>query len=231
MPQQTNPHSKKKKGPIRFDITLTEEQKNAKAVMLDSICTVLDGAPGTSKSTLSMNAALDQLFKGEIYMIYCTRPPIELSQFKNNGALPGDAKQKNEAYMQPFMDAIQANYWNSQAKKTKITKLIEEERIVFLPMPYLRGKNLGTQNEKCVVLVDEGQSCDMSTMYAILTRLGEGSQMFITMDINQQDHKGTSGGKRLLELEGKIEGLSTVKLTQNHRSKFVQQINENWFNV
>lgn len=229
MPQQNNPHSKKRKGPIKFDITLTDEQKDAKKVMLESICTVLDGAPGTSKSTLSMNTALDQLFKGEVHKIYCTRPPIELSQFTKFGAIPGDAKMKNEVYMQPFMDAIQANYWNGTAKKNKIQKCIEEEMIVFLPMPYLRGKNLGTTNEKCIVLVDEGQSCDMATMYAILTRLGEGSKMFITMDINQADHKGKSGGERLTQLEGVIEGLSLVKLTQNHRSKFVQEINEHWF--
>jgi len=233
MSQQTaNPNAKKKrKGPIRFDIQLTEEQSTAKAIIIQdsSICTILDGSPGTSKSTLSMNVALDLLFKGEVQKIYCTRPPIELSQFKNFGALPGDDKQKNEAYMQPFMDAIQANYWNSAAKKNKIQKCIDEELIVFLPMPYLRGKNLGTKNERCVVLVDESQSCDMSTMYAILTRLGEGSKMILTMDINQADHKGKSGGERLTALVGRVDGLNHIKLTENHRSQFVQAINANWF--
>lgn len=224
-----NPNKKQRKGPIKFDITLSEEQKTTKATMLGSICTVLDGSPGTSKSTLSMNVALDLLFKGDISKIYCTRPPIELAQFKNFGAIPGTAADKNMVYMQPFMDAIKANYSNGQAKQNKIQKLIADEHIVFHPMPYLRGSNLGTANEKCVVLVDEGQSCDMDTMYAILTRLGEGSKMFITLDKNQSDHKGKSGGERLIKLVDKIEGLEYCKLIKNYRSKFVQAINANWF--
>jgi len=230
MSQQTNPASKKKrKSPIKFDIVLSEEQKAAKAIMLNSICAILDGSPGTSKSTLSMNVALDLLFRGEIHKIYCTRPPIELKQFSNFGALPGTEKDKNAAYMQPFMDAILANYGNTNAKKTKIQKCIEDELIVFLPMPFLRGKNLGTKDEKVVVLVDESQSCDTDTMYAVLTRLGEGSKMFLTMDLNQADHKGKSGGERLSKLVNKIEGLKLIKLTKNYRSAFVQAINSEWF--
>lgn len=226
----TNPHKKNRKGNIKFDITLSEEQKLTKAVMLNSICTILDGSPGTSKSTLSMNVALDLLFRGEIGKIYCTRPPIELSQFSKFGAIPGTEKDKNQVYMSPFMDAIKANYDNGVAKQNKITKLIDNENIVFLPMPYLRGKNLGTVNEKCVVLVDEGQSCDVDTMYAILTRLGEGSKMFITMDLNQSDIKnGISGGKRLIDIVDKIDGLEYKKLIKNYRSNFVQSINKHWF--
>lgn len=227
---QTNPHKKKRKGDIKFDIVLSEEQKRTKAIMLESICTILDGSPGTSKSTLSMNVALDLLFRGEIQKIYCTRPPIELSQFSKNGAIPGDPKEKNSAYMNPFLDAIKANYNNGAAKVNRIEKAINNEEIVFLPMPYLRGRNLGSVHEKCVVLVDEGQSCDSDTMYAILTRLGEGSKMFITMDLNQSDIKnGVSGGVRLMDIVEKIEGLEYVKLLKNYRSKFVQSINKYWF--
>ncbi len=225
----TNPNKKKRKGPIKFDIQLSDEQKVTKAVMLNSICTILDGSPGTSKSTLSMNVALDLLFRGEIQKVYCTRPPIELSQFSKFGAIPGTEKDKNQVYMQPFMDAIKVNYSNGQAKINKIEKLIEQEIIVFLPMPYLRGRNLGTKNEKCVVLVDEGQSCDNDTMYAILTRLGEGSKMFITLDLNQCDQNSKSGGERLMEIRDHVEGLDYVKLEKNYRSKFVQQINSCWF--
>lgn len=220
---------KKRKGDIQFDITLSAEQKEAKAIMISSICTILDGSPGTSKSTLSMNVALDLLFRGEINKIYCTRPPIELTQFSKFGAIPGTEKDKNAVYMEPFLDAIKANYSNGQAKRNRIQKALETEEIVFLPMPYLRGRNLGNIHQPCVVLVDEAQSCDMDTMYAILTRLGEGSKMFLTMDANQADHKGYSGGSRLLNIVDKVEGLEHVKLTYNYRSKFVQAINDVWF--
>jgi len=223
-------HSKKKrKSPIKFDITLTQEQKEAKSIMLTSTCSILNGSPGTSKSTLSMNVALDLLFRGEIQKIYCTRPPVELSQFANFGAIPGTEQDKNAVYMQPFLDAIKANYSNGAAKINRINKAINDDEIVFLPMPYLRGRNLGDSMETVAVLVDEGQSCDPHTMYALLTRLGEGSKMFITMDIKQADHKGKSGGEKLLEIVDKIEGLEYIELLQNYRSKFVQLINKYWW--
>ena len=218
----------KGKGATKMDIVLGVEQKKAKEVMMTSTCTILDGVPGTSKSTLSMNVALTLLFDTDISKIWLTRPPIELDQFSKNGALPGDDKEKNLVYMQPFLDAIVANY-NIDGKKARIERAFADKEIEFCPMPFIRGKNLGTKNEKCVVLVDEGQSCSPSTMYAILTRLGEGSKMFITMDLNQADLKGASGGKRLMDIVGRVKGLEYVELTKNYRSKFVQSINEHWF--
>ena len=118
---------------------------------------------------------------------------------------------------------------NEETIKKNINKAINDEEIVFLPMPYLRGRNLGDSMETVAVLVDEGQSCDPHTMYALLTRLGEGSKMFITMDIKQADHKGKSGGERLFEIVDKIEGLEYIELLQNYRSKFVQLINKYWW--
>lgn len=219
----------KPKGPIKFDITLSEEQKDAKSKMMNSTCTVLNGSPGTSKTTLCMNVALTLLFKKEIQKIYLTRPPIELAQFSKNGALPGDAKEKNAIYMAPFLDAIKSNYSKGDDKKARMNKAFEKNQIEFIAMPFIRGSNLGDSVEKCVVIVDEGQSCDMDTMYAILTRLGEGSKMFITMDLKQADHKGKSGGEKLLEIVDKVEGLEKVELTENYRSKFVQDINNCWW--
>ena len=49
------------------------------------------------------------------------------------------------------------------------------------------------------------------------------------MDLKQADHKGVSGGQRLLELSDTIEGLNTIELTHNYRSAFVQEINKHWF--
>jgi predicted ribonuclease YlaK len=220
---------KVRKGAISFDITLSEEQKEAKRLILKSTCTILDGQPGSSKTTISMNAALDLLFQKEIQKIYLTRPPIELAQFKNFGALPGDKKEKNDVYMQPFIDAINANYSNSPAKKNRITKAFENQEIVFEPLPFIRGRNLGSATERCVVILDEGQSCDEDTMYAILTRISEGSKLIITCDLAQNDSRTKSGMIKLIQKKDKILETSYIKLLQNYRSKFVQSINEHWF--
>lgn len=224
------PEEKKvRKGAISFDLPLSEEQKEAKRLILHNTCTILDGSPGASKTFVAINAALDLLFCKQIDKIYLTRPPVALSQFKDFGALPGSKEEKNEAYMGPFLDAINANYSNSAAKKNRITKAFENGEIVFQPMPFIRGHNLGPANEVCVVILDEGQSCDEDTMYAILTRISEGSRLIITCDLKQQDNKNTSGMKRLLEVKDKIKSTGYIKLLKNYRSEFVQSVNEHWF--
>ena len=60
----------KGKNPTKMDIILSQEQKNAKDLMMRSTCTILDGSPGTSKSTLSMNVALSLLFDTDIKKIW-----------------------------------------------------------------------------------------------------------------------------------------------------------------
>jgi predicted ribonuclease YlaK len=220
---------KVRKGDISFDLPLSDEQKEAKRLILKNTCTILDGSPGASKTFIAINAALDLLFRKEIDKIYLTRPPVELAQFSKFGALPGDKDEKNQVYMGPFLDAINANYSNSPAKKNRIAKALENKEIVFQALPFVRGHNLGPANEICVVILDEGQSCDEDTMYAILTRISEGSRLIITCDLNQNDSKNKSGMERLLEIKDKILNTAYIKLLKNYRSEFVQSINEHWF--
>jgi phosphate starvation-inducible protein PhoH len=218
-----------RKGVISFDIPLSDEQKEAKRLILKNTCTILDGQPGAAKTFTAMNSALDLLFCKEIDKIYLTRPPIELAQFSKFGALPGDVQAKNDIYMSPFIDAINANYSNSTAKKTRIAKAFENKEIVFEPLPFIRGKNLGPAGERCVVILDEGQSCDEDTMYAILTRISEGSKLIITCDLGQNDSKSKSGMEKLILKKDKILNTAYIKLLQNYRSAFVQSVNKYWF--
>jgi len=220
---------KVRKGDISFDLPLSEEQKEAKRLILKNTCTILDGNPGASKTFIAINAALDLLFRKEIDRIYVTRPPIELAQFSKFGALPGDKEEKNQVYMGPFLDAITANYSNSLAKKNRIAKAFENKEIVFQALPFIRGHNLGPANERCIVILDEGQSCDKDTLYAVLTRISEGSRLVITCDLRQNDSKSLSGMKRLLEIKDRILNTAYIKLLKNYRSEFVQSINEHWF--
>ena len=76
--QQTAPTYTKRirKGPVTFHLKLTEEQKEAKEKALGSILTIFTGAPGTSKSLLAANIALDLLIKGHVDQIILTRPTV-----------------------------------------------------------------------------------------------------------------------------------------------------------
>ena len=67
---------KKLKNPIKFLISLNDEQKHAKAAILTGTITVLRGSAGSGKSMVAANVALDMLFRKEVEKIILTRPAI-----------------------------------------------------------------------------------------------------------------------------------------------------------
>ena len=67
---------RKPKNPIKFKLQLNEEQKIAKAVILDKAITVVTGAAGSGKTLLATATGLDMLFSREIEKIVITRPMV-----------------------------------------------------------------------------------------------------------------------------------------------------------
>ena len=53
---------KKPKQPIKFNLVLNEEQKQAKAIILENPVTVLKGMAGSGKTLVAVQVALDLLF-------------------------------------------------------------------------------------------------------------------------------------------------------------------------
>ena len=83
---------RKPKNPIRFNIVLNEEQKDAKKQILDNTITVLKGMAGSGKSMVAAQVALDLLFKKEIEKIVITRPTVTSGE--DVGFLPGGIDDK-----------------------------------------------------------------------------------------------------------------------------------------
>ena len=54
------------KSPIKFQLTLNEEQKEAKDKILNNAITILSGKAGSGKTLLACQVALDLLFKKSI---------------------------------------------------------------------------------------------------------------------------------------------------------------------
>ena len=64
--QEVFKSKRKPKGPIKFNVQLNEEQKQAKEKILYNTVTILKGKAGSGKSLLAANVALDLLFSREI---------------------------------------------------------------------------------------------------------------------------------------------------------------------
>jgi phosphate starvation-inducible PhoH-like protein len=202
---------RKPKNPIKFKIELNQEQKEAKAKILQSTVTLLAGAAGSGKTLLACQIALEKLFMREVDKIIITRPTVSKEEI---GFLPGDLREKMDPWIQPIYQNMYALY-----DKTKVEKLIEDGSLEIVPLSFMRGRTFLDS----VVIVDEAQNVTHEQMEMIVTRIGLRSKMIICGDDIQVDlkNKKDSGFRFLYKGARKIKNLEAITLKQNHRDPIV----------
>ena len=203
------------KGEIKFVISLNEEQKEAKSIILQNTITVIKGQAGCGKSLLSAQTALDLLYKKEVEKIIITRPTVEAAP--GIGFLPGDITSKLSPYTAPVFE----NMYRME-KKDKIESLVSEGLIEVLPLNFIRGRNF----TNCIVVVDESQNITHAQMHLLLGRICNGSKMILCGDNAQIDLKlkTDSGFDFICKHMASIEGFAIVTLKTNHRHPIVEDI-------
>jgi len=143
----------------------------------------LQGIAGTGKTLIALAASLEQ--KREFKQIYLARPIVPLSN-KDIGYLPGDIKSKLNPYMEPLWDNlkfIQNQYNETDKEYSKITEMVNQEKLVITPLAYIRGRSLSN----ICFIVDEAQNLTPHEVKTIITRAGENTKIIFTGDIYQID--------------------------------------------
>jgi phosphate starvation-inducible PhoH-like protein len=151
------------------------------------------GPAGTGKTLIATLWAIKQLKSREIERIVITRPAVSVDE--QHGFLPGTLEQKMAPWTRPIMDVFR-EFWDLK----QIESMLENEVIEIAPLAYMRGRTF----KNCVIIGDELQNSTVSQMKMLLTRIGEGSKMVITGDLNQHDRGFEQNGladfiKRLAE--------------------------------
>jgi phosphate starvation-inducible PhoH-like protein len=123
---------RKPKNPIKFQLQLNEEQKQAKSLIIDNPVVVLKGMAGSGKTLVAVQAALDMLFNKEVEKIVITRPTVAKEEL---GFLPGDLKEKMDPWLAPIYHNLYMLYG-----KEKIDKEIEYGNIEIVPFAFMRGR-------------------------------------------------------------------------------------------
>ena len=200
---------------IKFDVTLNEEQKKAKANILQNTITVLKGQAGSGKSLLAAQIALDLYYKHDVEKIIISRPTVEAAG--PIGFLPGTKEDKLAPYTAPIFD----NMFRLD-KKEKIEGLVAEGKIEILPLGFMRGRNFSNS----IVLIDEGQNITHDQMHLILGRICLGSKMIICGDNSQIDLKvkKESGFDFICKHMKDVPGFGVETLLTNHRHPIVEHI-------
>ncbi len=210
------PNSEKRipKGEIKFNVSLSEEQKIIKGSCLNYKVNVLTGEAGTSKTFTACNIALDLLFKRKFDRITLMRPTVASEEI---GHLPGDVKDKMLLWVLPVLENMKL-----LIGKEKLDKLLIDETIRILPLQFTQGVTF----YKEVVILDEAQNTTKSQMSMILTRTGKESMLLISGDPRQVQLKNenNSGLKPLLNLNGKTNLINFQEFKENYRDPVVREI-------
>jgi phosphate starvation-inducible PhoH-like protein len=203
------------KNEIKYNITLNDEQKEVKRLIRENQIVVVTGRAGCGKSLVSAQTALDFLFKKEYENIYVTRAAVEVGH--SLGFLPGSLNEKFDPYLEAFKENLVKCY-----NKDKIDSLIQDGKVVALPVQFIRGKTIDD-----VLVVEEAQNLTKAEMLAILTRLGKNGRIIINGDNEQKDIKDPYNGlSYAIDLSKKLQEIKWVKLKHNHRSDLVGKILE-----
>ena len=103
------------------------------------------------------------------------------------GYLPGDIEAKLDPYMQPLYDnltVIRHQFNESDSAAQRINELRESNKLVITPLAYIRGRSL----QRVFFIVDEAQNLTPHEVKTIVSRVGEGTKIVMTGDINQIDN-------------------------------------------
>ncbi|MFY0625083.1 MAG: PhoH family protein [Reichenbachiella sp.] len=186
----------------------------------------ITGVAGTGKTLMALASALEQ--RRDFKQIFLARPIVPLSN-KDIGYLPGDIKSKLNPYMEPLWDNlkyIQNQYKESDKDYTRITEMVNKEKLLITPLAYIRGRSLSN----IYFIVDEAQNLTPHEVKTIITRAGENCKIIFTGDINQIDTPYLdSQSNGLSYLVDRLQGqdlFAHVTLEKGERSELANLANE-----
>jgi PhoH-like ATPase len=165
----------------------SKEQRFALELLLDPAIEVvaLDGRAGTGKTVLAIAAGFEQVVEhGRYERLAVYRPLVPVGR-ADVGYLPGGLDEKLDPWMSAIHDAVVAltDRTSSHDARRLIDELTSRGQLSLESVTFLRGRSLQRQ----IVVIDEAQNLEPTTLKTILTRVGEDSKVIFTGDTSQID--------------------------------------------
>jgi PhoH-like ATPase len=165
----------------------SKEQRFALELLLDPDVSVvaLDGRAGTGKTLLAIAAGLEQVVEQRRYERLAVYRPLVPVGRADVGFLPGGLDEKLDPWMSAIHDAIVAltDQRSAQDAHRLVDELVGRNQLSLESVTFLRGRSLHRQ----IVVVDEAQNLEPTTLKTVLTRIGEGTKVIFTGDTSQID--------------------------------------------
>jgi PhoH-like ATPase len=165
----------------------SKEQRFALELLLDPEVSVvaLDGRAGTGKTLLAIAAGLELVVEARRYERLAVYRPLVPVGRAEVGFLPGGLDEKLDPWMAAIHDAVVAlsEQRSSREAHSLVDELTARGQLTMESVTFLRGRSLHRQ----IVVVDEAQNLEPTTLKTILTRIGEDTKVVFTGDTSQID--------------------------------------------
>ena len=181
----------------------------------------LVGKAGCGKTLLAVAAGLEQVIETKAksrepkYKRLIVSRPIQ-PMGKDIGFLPGTMEEKMAPWLAPIEDNLKYLMGND---KVTLEMYMEQGLIEIEALTYIRGRSIAN----AFIIIDEAQNLTRHELKTIITRVGEGTKIVLTGDIEQIDNvyiDETSNGLTYAVEKFKDHDISGhVSLTKGERSK------------
>jgi PhoH-like ATPase len=197
-----------------------KEQSFALDLLLDPNVQVVSliGKAGSGKTLMAVAAGLHQVMedpKTAIYRRLVISRPVQ-PMGRDIGFLPGTLQEKMAPWLAPIQDNLQFLMGND---KVTLDMYIESGTIELEALTYIRGRSIAN----AYIIIDEAQNLSSHEMKTILTRVGEGTKIILTGDIEQIDNvyvdETTNGLTHVVERFKDQPVAGHVTLLKGERSK------------
>ena len=204
-----------------------KEQQYAMDLLFDKDIHVLSltGPAGTGKTLLATACALEQVMnttsaKGGYDKLIITRPVQPMG--RDIGFLPGTLEEK----MMPWIAPIRYNLEQLFGDRGALDMQIEQGTIEIEAMTYIRGRSI----YNAFLIVDEAQNLTAHELKTIITRVGHGTKLVLTGDIQQIDNSYvdsvSNGLTHAVEKFKQYDIAGHVTLVKGERSKLATLASE-----
>jgi len=180
--------------PVYGVVARNVQQIMAMDLLLDDevkLVTLL-GMAGSGKTLLALAAGMAKVFTEQRYDKLLVARPI-MPMGRDIGYLPGDKDEKLASWMQPIFDNLGYlmstrgagnQHAESQPVEKRVNQLVESGQLVMEALTYIRGRSIPHQ----FLIVDEAQNLTPHEVKTIISRVGEGTKIILTGDVNQIDN-------------------------------------------
>ena len=152
------------------------------------------GVYGSGKDYLMLNQALEDLKSEKFDKIVYIRPNVTVANVPDIGFLKGDVDDKLNWTLAPFLDKV--------GGQDGLDYLVRTGQIESVPLLFIRGRSF----EKSLIYVCEGQNITSEIAKLIISRVGEGSELWINGDTHQTDKKVYEQDNGIVKMIDKLTG-------------------------